>query len=66
MNAFVRTAILLAGALFCVLLAVTALGALLREGFENIRVVVLAGVSLAIVLMILIGLVGAILNPPRD
>lgn len=66
MRGFARNAVLVAGALFCVVLAVTALGAVLREGFGNIRVLALAGISLAIVGMILVGLVGAILNPPRD
>ncbi|UJA18798.1 hypothetical protein HJD18_00330 [Thermoleophilia bacterium SCSIO 60948] len=66
MRGVARTLVLVFGALFCVLLALVTLQALLREGFENLSIVVLAGVSLLIVVMILIGLVGAILHPPRD
>lgn len=66
MRGIARTAALVFGALFCVLLALVTLQTLLREGFDNFSIVALAGISLLIVLMLLIGLVGAILHPPRD
>jgi hypothetical protein len=63
LNPDVRTAILAAGLAFCILFGAAALVAIFESvtGFG----VVLGVISLVIVGMIMLGLIGAIRNPPR-
>ena len=60
----VRTAILAAGLAFCILFAGASLVAIFDSG-PSTRGVILGGLSLAIVGMIMLGLIGAMKNPPR-
>jgi hypothetical protein len=63
-NPDVRTAILAAGLAFCILFATISIVAILESG-PSTRGILLGGISLAIVGMILLGLWGAMRNPPR-
>jgi hypothetical protein len=62
-NPDVRSAILAAGLAFCILFGAAAIVAIFESvtGFG----VVLGLISLAIVVMIMLGLIGAMRNPPR-
>jgi hypothetical protein len=64
MNPDVRTAILAAGLSFCILFAGASLVAIFDSG-PSTRGLVLGGLSLAIDGMIMLGLIGAMRNPPR-
>jgi hypothetical protein len=60
----VRTAVLGAGIAFCLLFGAASIVAIFESG-PSTRGIVLGGISLAIVGMIMLGLIGAIRNPPR-
>lgn len=60
----VRTAILGAGLAFCILFAAVSIVAIVESG-PSTRGIILGGISLAIVIMIMLGLFGAMRNPPR-
>lgn len=64
MGAETRTAILTAGILFCVAVAAMTVVFAVEAEF-NIQTVVLGVIGLGIDLMILLGLIGAIRNPPE-
>ncbi len=64
MSADVRTAILTAGLVFCVLFFGATVAAVIESGFSG-RGIFLGAVSLAIIGMIGLGLMGAIRNPPK-
>ncbi len=64
MSEDVRTAILTVGLCFCVLFAGISIVAIFDSGPSG-RGIFLGGLSLAIVGMIMLGLWGAIRNPPR-
>jgi hypothetical protein len=59
----VRSAILAAGLAFCILFAGASLVAIFDSG-PSVRGLVLGGISLGIVGMIMLGLIGAMRNPP--
>ena len=60
----VRTAVLGAGIAFCVLFGAASIVAIFESG-PSTRGIILGGISLAIVAMIMLGLFGAMRNPPR-
>jgi hypothetical protein len=64
-NPDVRTGILAAGLAFCILFAAATLVAVAESG-PSTRGIVLGAISLAIVGMIMLGLIGAFRNPPRE
>jgi hypothetical protein len=59
----VRTAVLAAGLAFCVLFGAVSVVAIVESG-PSTRGIILGGISLAIVGMIMLGLWGAMRNPP--
>jgi hypothetical protein len=63
-NEDVRTAILGVGLTFCVLFAAASIAAVIDSG-PSTRGLILGGISLVIVWMIMLGLWGAIKNPPK-
>lgn len=64
MSEDVRTAILAAGLCFCILFGGVSIVAIFESG-PSTRGILLGGISLAIVGMIMLGLWGAMKNPPR-
>ena len=64
MSEDVRTAVLAAGLCFCILFAGISIVAIFDSG-PSTQGVILGGISLAIVGMIMLGLWGAMKNPPR-
>lgn len=60
----VRTAVLGVGIVFCVLFGAATIAAVAESGPSG-RGLFLGAISLAIVGMIMLGLIGAIRNPPR-
>ncbi len=64
MNEDVRTAILGAGLAFCALFGAASIFAIFESG-PSTQGIILGGISLAIVWMIMLGLWGAMKNPPR-
>jgi hypothetical protein len=60
----VRTAVLGAGIAFCLLFGGVSIVAIFESG-PSTRGIILGAISLAIVAMIMLGLIGAIRNPPR-
>jgi hypothetical protein len=60
----VRAAILVVGVAFCVFFGAASIAAIFDSG-PSTRGVLLGGLSLVIVGMIMLGLIGAIRNPPR-
>ena len=65
MNPDVRNAILSAGLAFCILFFAATIVAVVESGFSA-RGIVLGAISLLIVLMIGLGLLGALRNPPPE
>jgi hypothetical protein len=63
MNEDVRLAILGAGFAFCILFGAVSIVAIVESG-PSTRGLILGGISLAIVGMIMLGLWGAMRNPP--
>ena len=64
MHPDVRSAILAAGLAFCILFLGATLVAVADAGFSG-RSIFLGGLSLLIILMIGLGLLGAMRNPPK-
>ncbi|MGI9019850.1 MAG: hypothetical protein ACR2G3_03990 [Solirubrobacterales bacterium] len=64
MSEDVRNAILAAGLAFCILFGAISIVAIVESG-PSTRGILLGGLSLAIVGMIMLGLLGAMRNPPR-
>jgi hypothetical protein len=64
MNPDVRSAILAAGLAFCILFFGATIVAVADSGFSG-RGLFLGGLSLLIILMIGLGLLGALRNPPK-
>jgi hypothetical protein len=64
MNPDVRTAIITAGLAFCALFGAATIAAVVESGFSG-RGIALGALSLAIIVMIGLGLLGAMRNPPR-
>jgi hypothetical protein len=64
MNPDVRNAVLAAGLAFCILFFAATLVAVADANFSG-RSLFLGGISLLIILMIGLGLLGAMRNPPR-
>ena len=64
MNPDVRNGILILGITFCILFAGTSIVAIVESG-PSTRGILLGGLSLLITVMILLGLIGAMRNPPR-
>jgi hypothetical protein len=66
-----RNALLVLGLVFCGFFALVTLGAIIDTGlhlrtYGDIGAIGLYGVSLGIVVMIAVGLIGALRNPPDD
>jgi hypothetical protein len=57
----VRTVVLFSALAFISLLVFLTLSVLVREGFD-----ILVGLSLVVLALFLVGIVGALLNPPED
>jgi hypothetical protein len=64
MSPDVRTAIIAAGLAFCLLFFGATVAAVVESGFSG-RGIALGALSLAIIVMIGLGLLGAMRNPPK-